>query len=147
MPKKKSDDGMAQISISLPREWVEELGREGKRTIGPEIRRRLEASFETQTLDAAYPQTRELLRILGMVARVGKDCFGDWNSDRYSFDVLREGIGRILDEYIKPMGEPVPHPSKMAESILGERAEVNDPKAHGQLLAGIVWLFNNPKRG
>jgi hypothetical protein len=144
---KKSDDGMEQISIRLPKEWIKELGKAGSRTIGPEIRRRLEASFRpeaTKAEEAADPRTKELLDAVAFLANNVNTYYGLWSQDRFAFEILQEAINRILTQRFAPTGKPIANPDELAGIVFGEGDHLKDKEAMGRMIAAF-WLSSNPK--
>ncbi len=147
--KKIPDDDMEQISIRLPKDLLKDLGKGGKRTIGPEIRRRLQLPGGPEPIggeEAPDPRTKELLSALTYLAANVPDYYGPWSQDRFAFDVLREAIDRILTQRFRPKGNPVAAPTDLADLVFGEGDHLKNVETMGRMIAAI-WLSSNPKQG
>jgi hypothetical protein len=105
--KRKITGGMVQSAIRLPRNLYERLREAGgERGMGEEIRRRLEASFGTET-GATNQRTAYLLNAISSCAEKIDHDYGNWSEDAFAFEVLK-GCVNMLWTHFQPKGEPVP---------------------------------------
>ncbi len=105
--KRKIEDGTPPFAVRLPRELQERLRQVGgARGIGEEIRRRLEASFEAESVS---PKTRELLDAITFVASETAGYYGEWSEDAFAFEVMKECMDLLLRAY-QPKGDVRPSP-------------------------------------
>jgi hypothetical protein len=114
--KREKDDKLVQTAVRLPsslRDRLCEAG--GERGLGEEIRRRLEASFDTEK-DRANAQTRELLDAVASFAWQVAMYYGDPASDPFAADVLKACIDLLMTRD-RPNGEAVPHPTEVADMV------------------------------
>src|SRR5215470_15958144 len=126
--KRKTEDTMVQSAVWLPRKLhqrLRDIG--GERGLGEEIRKRLEASFETEKAPA-NPKLQQLLDaisyVAGETARYCGDPFegapGDPFEDAYAFEVLRISVESLLAS-VRPKGDVVLDPNRadLLELTLG----------------------------
>ena len=120
------------------RELLERLKRAGgKRGMGEQIRRRLEASFEAERA-AGNPRVGELLNAICAAAEQIALFYGDCAEDAFAFDVLKGCIELLLAER-RPKGEPVPHPSERAKSFF-------EPGDSAKDISRIIVMSGQAKR-
>jgi hypothetical protein len=120
----------------------------GDRSMGDEIRRRLDASF---VAESAHPQTRELLEAIAFVIRETDSHYGNWSEDPFSFEVLKACLDSLLTA-CRPKGEAVrktdPNPN-IDPNASGFSNLYYDPaysvKDLGRLIAG-QWLYARANR-
>jgi len=127
----------AQTSLRLPVELhtrlAEAAAQNSGRSLGAEIRSRLEASFGSATPPAVDQKTGELLRLIAkLVAYVGKTC-GPWHQNPYAHVVIRTGVAELIAKY-QPEGEPNP-PAGASAAFEGDPAHV------GRVLGDIIDVF------
>ena len=105
----KTADDMVQSAIRLPRRLHERLKKAGgERGMGEEIRRRLEASFDSEK-DQPNPKTRELLEAISSFASEVAEYYGDPTLDVFAADLLKACVDLLMTRN-RPSGEPVAHP-------------------------------------
>jgi hypothetical protein len=141
--KKESQDQMVQSAVRLPRDLHERLKNAGgDRGMGDEIRRRLEASFESEKIPG-NPNTGELISAISFADQELVRDFGSWSKDRFAFEVFRESVNGLLKHY-EPKGKavPLPKPDGLAEILYAENPSAEDV---GRFLVG-TWIRDQPKR-
>lgn len=131
----KAEGHTAAVSMRMPDELRDRLAQaatEGGRSLGEEIRRRLEASLGAPP-PIADAKTTEFLRCIAFAAGyVGKHC-GPWHQNPYAHAVLRTIVAELLAKD-QPPGEPE------APSTAGAAFE-GPPEQAGRVLASIIDLL------
>ena len=120
--KRKIAAGMVQSAIRLPRKLYERLKEAGgERGMGEEIRRRLEASFDTE-IGSTNQRTVYLLNAVSSCAEKIDHDYGNWSEDAFAFEVLK-GCVNMLWTHFQPKGEPVPKPKpgSLAATLFGSK--------------------------
>lgn len=125
---KKSNRPSQTTGVVLEQELYDELKaaakKSGERGVGAEIRRRVKASLEQEALDKLIDSFDEFnparYGILQLQERV-KEYYGDWQKDRFAFDVFKATVDRWFDHF-QPKGEAKPNPTPNAVTIFGEEA-------------------------
>ncbi len=128
--KRKIEDGTTPpFAVRLPRELQERLRQAGgKRGIGEEIRRRLEASFEAESVS---PKTRELLDAIVFCCGETDNYYrrdpgiGGWAENAFAFEVLKACLDLLLKTY-RPKGEVVSPPDTMASLFFAGEEKPED---------------------
>ena len=154
MRKRKSTretKNMIQTALWLPREMHEELKKAGgERGLGEEIRRRLEASFDTETAPGD-PKTRELREAITFIGNQTASFYGNWSVDAFAFRVLKRSVDNLLKHY-QPEGDPAqakPNPTLLGGMIFGEensdKGEYGSQPSPEEISRTIVsmWLTNS----
>lgn len=130
-----SDDGLTlHTTFRLPRELHDRLTEaSGDKGIGDEIRRRLEASFESE----ANSQARDLTMPIAEVAALVREFFGDWQKDAFAYAVLMNAIEAILRQIKPPAGEAKLkfNPDSIADLIF---THMRSPNEMGVTVAGMA---------
>jgi hypothetical protein len=140
---KKTANEMTQSAVRLPQSLHERLKKAGgERGMGEEIRRRLEASFDTEKA-LANPKTRELLDAISFFAEETARDFGNWSEDAFAFEVLKACVNKVLAHY-QPKGEPVPNPKP--DGLVGILFEGNPSVEDMSRHLVFTWLRDRPKR-
>jgi hypothetical protein len=138
--KRKTEDGMVQSAVWLPRDLHQRLKRAGgERGMGEEIRRRLEASFAA---DPAKPKTNELLASITFAADETNRYYGDWAEDAFAFEVLKACVDLLL-AVERPKGEAVPNPSDVASLFF---ADDPSPKDISRIIVADLLRTREGKR-
>jgi hypothetical protein len=124
--ERETDGDMIQSAVRLPRSLHERLKKAGgKRGMGEEIRRRLEASFDAEAKTPHEPMTRELLGAITFLAGQTTNYLGSWSEDAFAFKVLEGSLDMLLKRY-QPKGDPLlakPNLTKLGEAIFGKNSE------------------------
>jgi hypothetical protein len=132
---------MKQLKVSLPddlRTRLEAVSTATGRSLGEEIRDRLEESFAWQEFGAT---TREfLLRAGHLTYLIPPQVGGRWNENAAAFEVFREAIALLLAR-ARPPGEPVP-PTELPAN---RPVQVTDLRAMAAALEAIVSLTRPPQ--
>jgi hypothetical protein len=118
---------MLQSAIRLPKDLHDRLKKAGgERGMGEEIRRRLEASFESERLPED-PTTHELLQAISTVADELTDDFGRWSENAFAFEVLKTCVDMLLALY-QPKGEPIANskPDSVSYLLFGPEPSVKE---------------------
>jgi hypothetical protein len=134
---------MVQSAIRLPQNLHILLKKAGgERGMGDEIRRRLEASFAAEKIQA-NPKTRELVDAISSCARETARYYGSWSEDAFAFGVLKACVNMLLAHY-QPEGDaaPKPNPTKMADLLFAPDHSVADVS---RLLVND-WMSDREKR-
>jgi hypothetical protein len=110
----------------------------GERSVGEEIRRRLEASF-AGTPSAADPKTHALLSAVARIARELPHWYADWHADPFSFVAFRKAVDKVLMAR-RPAGdlerpEAKPNPEGLAVIVLHDE---KNPEEVAGMLAGLA---------
>ena len=107
----------AQTSLRLPQELRDRLGSAAGaagRSVGEEIRRRLEASFGRDPA-ADDPETARLARmIIRLVEAMSSECERPWHEDPWAVAVVRAALPLLV---LPLSGDPKPRPGSLAETL------------------------------
>jgi len=139
--KSKTADEMIQSAVWLPRSLHERLRKAGgERGLGKEIRRRLEASFETEKAPANPKMVYVLDAITSCADEIAND-YGSWSEDPFAFEVLKGCVNLLLTRF-QPKGDPVPNakPGSSAAFVFGADAkpdEVSRTYVHSWISFGM----------
>jgi len=106
---------------------LDEAANKGGHSLGEEIRRRLEASFQPEPV--ADPKTRQLLALIAEVAGTMM-MDGPWYDDLHLFQVFKVAVLTLLSRF-----EP-PAPSPDAIYIISRPDD--PPETVGRMYAGIA---------
>jgi hypothetical protein len=119
----------AQTTFRLPEELYDKLIKSAgeKHPIGEEIRRRLEASFETAPAD---PETRKLLAAIAYVA-TGMMLDGIWHDDLRLFKAFKVAVLTLLSRF-EPAGTS-------SEALFICSKPDDPPETVGRMYAGFAW--------
>jgi hypothetical protein len=116
MQARKGETGMkaeAQTSLRMPEELRERLAQAATaagRSMGEEIRRRLEASFGSAPA-AEDQQTSDVLFLAGKAAEyVARRYALAWHQDRYAGEAFAAAVRAFITDRLPP-GDPVPPPA------------------------------------
>lgn len=122
----------AQTSLRLPQELRDQLGSAADaagRSVGEEIRRRLEASFAGSPPAAADHRTSDLLRVIARCAAILSEHWAPWHADAAAFAVFHAAIEDRLSRH-RPEAS-----GATAKTDRGEKLFAGDPERAGGLLA------------
>jgi hypothetical protein len=90
------------------------------RSVGEEMRRRLEASFASSRSPDVDPKTRELLDVTAVMADEVEEFLPPWHEDPGSYLIFVTALTRWLKQY-KPEGDAALKPKPTAERLFGRR--------------------------
>jgi hypothetical protein len=124
MKKRKSTretKNMIQTALWLPRDMHEKLKKDGgKRGLGEEIRRLIEASIEA----AQTPSDEKTSELLAQIKEIANFSLKEqWYADQFAFDVFKAAINSLLSSH-QPSGEVKPETkAKLQATYGGETSE------------------------
>jgi hypothetical protein len=122
---------MIQTALWLPRAMHEQLKKTGgDRGLGDEIRRRLQASFDEEQVDAT---THELLDAIEQIER-NLSLDEPWHTDRFTFEVFKAAINELLSHY-QPSSEADAGTVSKLQTMYGPEEK---PETIGRILARIA---------
>jgi hypothetical protein len=142
--KRKIAEDMVQSAIRLPRKLHERLKRAGgARGMGEEIRRRLQASLDAETVPVD-PNTIHLISAVSSCADKITNDYGAWSEDPFAFEVLKSCVNMLWMRF-QPTGEPIPKPKtgSLAAALLGPKPK---PEEVSRLYVHS-WLSSDAKHG
>jgi hypothetical protein len=119
---------MRQLSLKLPEEmWqrLQELAGQTGNTVGEEIRRRLEASFEADEERRRDPALAEFQRLTGELAQMVELDRG-WR-ERFGFDIFAAGVAALLERWCPP-------------PAASRRVSVHDPERDDPATVALTYL-------
>jgi len=133
MPRKAKAPQLPQTTLLLPNDLRQRLDKSrGERSLGEEIRQRLERTFEAEEGDA---KTRNLmLAIADVVADINKG-FGTWHEVPFAFQAMRAAITSLVG-FFQPDGPPVPKATPGSAASFYYAGET--PEEVGKGIANIV---------
>jgi hypothetical protein len=109
------------VTLRLPQELHEQIKQAAAgRSVSEEIRARLERSLLNDWTN--NPKTQSLVEAIGSLTRNVRRYFGDWDQDRYAFDVFKVALDALLAE-VRPKGLPIPPTVNEAEFCPGDTPE------------------------
>lgn len=130
----------AQTSLRMPEELRDRLAQAAAgngRSLGEEIRRRLEASFGSAAPQADDPQTAQLLRIIARAAAILSKEWAAWHEDLRALAVFRAAIAALFSPHKPPAAAAMPYEA----AVLFE----GSPENAGKRLAFMATLAELPK--
>jgi len=121
-------------TFRVPKELHDKLTAvAGRRGIGEEIRRRLEASFECEARQAEG-SVEELQRAAAMVM----GYFGNWRNDPFAHAVFSQAAKLILEK-TRPKGEAIPKPDPNPDNLADVLFDLTEPPEKiGGTIAGFA---------
>lgn len=123
---------MIQTALWLPREMHEQLKQAGgERGLGDEIRRRLRATFDTESL-RRDETTRSLLDEIEQIA-LSMSIADPWHANRGAFDVFKVALNLLLQSH-QPSAQ-APGTVNKLEELYGPDAK---PETIGRILANVI---------
>jgi len=87
---------------SITYDLLADSASEDGRSVGEEIRRRLEASFASSRSADVDAKTRELLNVIAEMAADLEDSFPPWHADAGSYQAFARALVRWLRQYERP---------------------------------------------
>jgi hypothetical protein len=139
----KRQPGSKQFTVLLPAETFRRLeDLAGNRSIGEEIRRRLEASFEAEKA-LTGSKTQELVDAISSFTKEIVGDYGDWSKDRFAFELVQACVNMLLTHY-EPKGGPVakPKPEGVGELLYGPDHSI---EYITRIIVG-AWIHDRVKR-
>jgi hypothetical protein len=141
--KRKMEEEMTQSAVRLPRSLHDRLKKAGgKRGMGEEIRRRLEASFEAKEAPVD-PKTRDLLDAISFFNEEMFYHLGSWSKEGFAFEVMKTCVDLLLT-YYRPEGETKAPPATDSKAALLYGPD-SSPEDISRLLVRD-WIRRGPKR-
>jgi hypothetical protein len=89
-----------QTAVRMPSDLYNKLqAAAGDRSLGEEIRRRLETSFAGAIPAALDPSTAELVGAIMHIADGLQREYAPWHEDRFAHEVMKQTIAKLLRVY------------------------------------------------
>ena len=107
---------LSSITYDLLADAAELKGR----SVGEEMRRRLDASFSSSRSADVDTKTRELLDVIAEMARDLEDSFPPWHADAGSYQAFARALVRWLRQY-EPPGDASLKPKSGTELLFHRR--------------------------
>jgi hypothetical protein len=91
------------------------------RSVGEEMRRRLEASFASSRSPDVDAKTRQLLDVIAVMAQDLEESFPAWHADAGSYQAFARALVRWLRRYEQPPGDASLKPKPGTELLFSRR--------------------------